>query len=88
LKNYSTLAGLERFLSYNAGSLDTGIETCRKILFEEGLEQYRSGNLGQAISVWRNILAFDPENQEVKKAMDKAIRQVRNLEKIKSDDAE
>jgi len=88
LKNYSTLGGLEHFLSYNAGSLDKGIETCRKILFEDGLEQYRSGNLGQAISVWGNILRFDPENPEVRKATDKAIRQVRNLEKIKSDDAE
>ena len=88
LKNYSTLGGLERFLSYNAELLDTRIEICRKILFEEGLEQYRSGNLGQAISVWRNILTFDPENLDAKKARDKAIRQVRNLEKIKSNDAE
>jgi len=88
LKNYSSLSHLERFLSYNAGLLDTGIETCRKILFEDGLEQYRSGNVSQAISIWRNILTFDPENLEVKKAMDKAIRQVRNLEKIKSDDTE
>jgi len=81
LKNYSSLSHLERFLSYNAGLLDTGIETCRKILFDDGLEQYRSGNVSQAISIWRNILTFDPENLEVKKAMDKAIRQVRNLEK-------
>jgi tetratricopeptide (TPR) repeat protein len=88
LKNYSSFSHLERFLSYNAGLLDTGIETCRKILFEDGLEQYRSGNVSQAISIWRNILTFDSENLEVKKAMDKAIRQVRNLEKIKSDDAE
>jgi tetratricopeptide (TPR) repeat protein len=88
LKNYSSLSQLERFLSYNAGLLDSGIETCRKILFEDGLEQYRSGNLSQAISVWRNILTFDPENLEVRKAMDNAIRQARNLEKIKSDDTE
>ena len=88
LKTYSALGDLERFLSYNAGLLDAGIETCRKILFEDGLEQYRSGDLGQAISVWRNILTFDPGNLEAKKAMDKAIRQVRNLEKIKSDDTE
>jgi hypothetical protein len=66
--------------------LDKAIETCRKILFEDGLEKYRSGNLSQAISIWRNILTFDPENLEVKKATDKAIRQARNLEKIKSDD--
>ena len=86
LKNYFSLSHLNRFLSYNAGLLDTGIETCRKILFEDALEQYRSGNLSQAISIWRNILTFDPENLEVKKATDKAILQTRNLEKIKSDD--
>lgn len=84
LKNYPSFSHLERFLSYNAGLLDTGIETCRKILFEDGLERYRSGNLSQAISTWRNILTFDPENPEVKKAKDKAILQAENLEKIKS----
>jgi tetratricopeptide (TPR) repeat protein len=86
LKNYSSLSHLNRFFSYNVGLLDAGIETCRKILFEDALEQYRSGNLSQAISIWKNILTFDPENLEVKKAMDKAILQTRNLEKIKSDD--
>ena len=86
LKNYSSLSHLNRFLSYDAGLLDTGIETCRKILFEDALEQYRSGNLSQAISVWRNILTFDPENLEVKKARNKAILQTRNLDKFESDD--
>jgi tetratricopeptide (TPR) repeat protein len=85
-KNYSSLNHLNRFLSYNAGLLNTRIETCRKILFEDALEQYRSGNLGQAVSIWRNILTFDPENLEVNKATDKAILQIRNLEKIELDD--
>ena len=87
LKNHSSVSGLKRSLSYNAGLLNTRIETCRKILFEDALGTYRSGNLNQAISIWRNILTFDPENQEVKKAMDKAILQAGNLEKIKLDDA-
>jgi len=87
LRNYSSVNPLKRLLSYNAGFLNTRIETCRKILFEDALGQYRSGKLNQAISIWRNILTFDPENQEVKKAMDKAILQAGNLEKIKSDDA-
>lgn len=87
LKNYSTLSHFKRFLSYNAGLLDTGIETCRKMLFEEGLEWYRSGNLSQAISIWRDILTFDPENLEVRKAIDRAIFQTGNLKKISSDDA-
>ena len=86
LKNYSSLNHLKRFLSYNAGLLGAGIQTCRKILFEDGLEKYRSGDLSQAISIWKNILTFDPENLEVKKATDKAIFQTKNLKKIKSDD--
>lgn len=87
LKNYSSIARLKRSLSYNAGLLETGIEACRKILFEDALEQYRYGNLVQAISICKNILTFDPENGEIKKAMDKAIVQAGNLEKIKLDDA-
>jgi tetratricopeptide (TPR) repeat protein len=86
VRNYSSLSHLKRSLSFNAGLLDTGIETCRKILFEDGLDHYRSGNLSQAISIWRDILTFDPENLEVKKATDKAILQSHNLKKIKSDD--
>jgi len=87
LKNYSSLSHLKRFLSYNAGLLDTGIDTCRKMLFEEGLEQYRFGNLSQAISIWRDILTFDPENLEVRKATDMAIFHIGNLKKINWDDA-
>jgi len=87
LENYSSLSNLKRSLSYDAGLLDAGIKTCRKILFDDGLKHYRSGNLSQAISIWKNILTFDPENLEVKKATEKAILQSRNLEKIKSDNS-
>ncbi|MGZ3537566.1 MAG: tetratricopeptide repeat protein [Thermodesulfobacteriota bacterium] len=84
-KNYPSLNHLKRSLSYNAGSLEARINACRKILFEDALEQYRSGDLTQAISTWKNILTFDPENLEVKKAIDKAVFQSKNLKKIKSD---
>jgi tetratricopeptide (TPR) repeat protein len=83
LKNYSSLNHLERFLKYRSGSLDTKIEDCQKVLFEDGLKQYRSGDLGQAVSIWRDILTFDPENLEVKKAIETATRQSRNLERLK-----
>ena len=83
LENYSSLGNLKQFLSYDAGLLDGGIKTCQKNLFEKGLKLYRSGDLSQAISIWENILAFDPENQEVKKAADMATLQSRNLGKIK-----
>jgi tetratricopeptide (TPR) repeat protein len=81
LKNYPSPIHLRRLLTYNSELLDVKIENCRKILFENGLERYRSGNLPQAISIWRSILRFDPENPEVKKAVDTAILQSRNLER-------
>ncbi len=85
LRNYSSLSYPKRSLSYNPRLLDTGLEICRKILFDDGLDHYRSGNLSQAISIWRNILTFDPENLEVKKVTDQAILQYENLRRINLD---
>ncbi len=85
LKNYPSVRPLHPLLSYDAGFLNRKVENCRKILFEEGLRQYRSGNLNRAISIWGEILSFDPENQEAKKAKDKATLQAGNLERVKSE---
>ena len=86
LNNYSSLNHLKRFLSYSAGFLETRIDACRKILFEKGLARYRSGDLEQAISTWKMILTFDPENPEVKKATEKATFQTKSLKRIKSNE--
>jgi tetratricopeptide (TPR) repeat protein len=83
LKNYSSVGGLNGSLSFNREGLTLRIGDCKKILFEKGLEKYRSGNLNQAISLWKSILVFDPENQEIKKAVDMASLQSKNLQKAK-----
>ena len=83
LKNFSSFTHLSRSFSFNREVLIAKIKSCKKILFENGLEQYRSGNLNKAISIWKSILAFDPENQEIKNAVDMAILQSKNLEKVK-----
>jgi len=83
LNNLSSVSRLNGFISFNREGLTARIRDCKKILFEKGLEQYRSGNLNQAIALWENILAFDPENQEIKKAVDMATLQLRNLQKAK-----
>ena len=83
LKNVSSVDRLNGSFSFNREDLTTRIRDCKKILFENGLEQYRSGNLNQAISLWKSILAFDPENQEIKKAVDMAILQSKNLKETK-----
>ncbi len=80
LKNFSSSKNLNRSLSFNRESLDKGIEICRNNLFESALVQYRSGDLNKAIALWRSILAFDPENREVKKAVETATVQSKNIE--------
>lgn len=82
LSNYSSLNHFKRFVSFDAGFLEERLQACLKILFENGLEQYRSGDLNRAISTWKSILTFDPENVEVKKATDRAISQSKKLKRI------
>jgi len=86
LKSFNAFNSIGHSLSYDQDVLNTNIHTCQRKLFENGLEQYRSGNLNQAISIWKSILKFDPGNPEVKRAVDTAILQSRNLEKNKGSD--
>jgi len=83
LNNLSSVTALSQSFSFDRRVLTTKMRSCKKILFASGLEQYRSGNLNQAISIWKSILAFDPENQEIRRAVEMATLQSRNLEKAK-----
>ena len=60
-------------------TLNQRMKTCQKSLFESGLERYRSGDLNDAISIWKSILVFDPDHRETKKALDMAMLQLKNL---------
>jgi outer membrane protein assembly factor BamD (BamD/ComL family) len=83
LRNASSVNHLNGSLSFSKEGLTEKIDKCRKVLFENGLKQYRSGNLDQAISLWKSILAFDPENREIKKAVNMATLQLENLQKTR-----
>jgi tetratricopeptide (TPR) repeat protein len=82
-KHVSSVTHLNGSSPFNRETLTAKIETCKKNLFENGLEQYRSGNLDQAISIWKSILTFDPGDQEIQMVVDKATLQLDNLQKIK-----
>jgi tetratricopeptide (TPR) repeat protein len=83
LKHASSATRINGSFSFDRKGLIAKIKTCKKTLFENGLEQYRSGNLNQAISIWKGILVFDPGNQEIKRAVDMATLQLKNLQEIK-----
>ena len=82
-KSIPSATPLAQSLSFDREGLIKKTGSCQKILFQNGLEQYRSGNLNQAVSIWKGILAFDPEDQETKKAVDMAVLQIKNLDRAK-----
>lgn len=58
------------------------IKECSMKLQKEGINEYRKGNLGNAIYIWEDILKFDAGNTEVEKAIKTARIQLQNLKKI------
>ncbi len=75
---------LNRFLPtlpFTENSLQEGLRNCRAALTGNGLEQYRKGKLKEAITIWEGILQFDPDNIEIKKAIDNAENQLKKIKK-------
>jgi len=68
-------------LSFNQAYLAAKISFCSKTLTEEGLAEYREGNLEKALLKWKSALRFDPGNEEARKASETASIQLKNLKK-------
>jgi len=64
----------------NIEEIEKAIKECSRNLTNLGLIEYRKGNLKEALAVWEQILVFEPDNEEIKKAIQTARAQ---LEKIK-----
>ena len=61
-------------------TLNQRMKTCQKSLFESGLERYRSGDLNDAIfHMEEHPCVFDPDHRKLKKALDMAMLQLKNL---------
>jgi len=82
-RNYSHFPDMKPSPSWNIKILEDRVQNCKTFLYQKALDQYRSGNLSDATAIWKSILEFDPENAEIKKAVDTATIQLRNLEKMK-----
>jgi len=68
-------------LSFSRNDVDIKLKSCGTQLTREGLEQYRKGNLKEAIATWQGLLQFDPDNAEIRKAVDTATEQLKKLQK-------
>ena len=66
-------------LPFSRNDLDEGVKKCRTQLTREGLDQYRKGNLKEAILIWQGLLQFDPDNAEIRRAVDTATEQLKKL---------
>jgi tetratricopeptide (TPR) repeat protein len=71
--------GFSAGLSFTKKSLTKKLNECRSALSQEALSQYRSGNIENAISLWKSLLSFDPGNKSIKKYIDTATTQLKNL---------
>lgn len=80
LKNYPYFKDFAGKLSFKRADLDTRLAHCRKSLAAQGFQEYRQGNLSEAIAVWEDLLTIDPDNAEIKGAVKTAKLQQKNLE--------
>lgn len=83
LKNTITAQDFSRELSFDGDYLDRRIKACSKGLLEAGLVHYRQGRLDEAISIWRKVVTFDPDNRDVKDAIATAAVQLQNLKNMR-----
>ncbi|MGA2533604.1 MAG: tetratricopeptide repeat protein [Candidatus Aminicenantales bacterium] len=83
LKNFPSFEGLRPPVAFSRVTLSEAIAVCRDGLTKAGLEEYRKGNLAKAIAVWEDLLTFDPDNAEIKKAVNTARTQLNGIIKKK-----
>jgi tetratricopeptide (TPR) repeat protein len=78
--NYKYFKPLSKQLPFNRESLDERIQECRSQLFKKGLQQYRSGLLQDAISTWQSLIAFIPDDENTRRAMNTASVQLKRMQ--------
>jgi tetratricopeptide (TPR) repeat protein len=83
LQSYPSYEGLKPPVAFTREALREAVSACRESLTQTGLEEYRKGNLAKAIAAWEGLLAFDPDNAEIRKAVETAKTQVDAIKKQK-----
>jgi len=68
----SSFAGM---LSFNKAKLNKKLTDCKTVLSKKGFQEYREGNLNEAIALWQGYLAVDPHNADIRKAVNTATLQ-------------
>ena len=82
IRNLKAFEGLETHAALNGDELLKALKLCSSNLTNSGLAEYRQGNLERAIQVWEGLLAFEPGNAEIKKAVETAKAQLGKLRSV------
>lgn len=77
LRSYSEFP---KRLSFSREYLNAKLNYCKMTLSRKGFEEYRRGNLNEAIGHWQGYLSIDPNNSDIRKALHTASVQRKNLE--------
>lgn len=70
-------------LTFDSDPLTRTRARCKEALDSEAMKEYRAGNIGRALSLWKKILSFDPEDRDAAKAVSTATIQLRNLKRLR-----
>jgi tetratricopeptide (TPR) repeat protein len=70
-------------LTFDDDYLGTQIAACSRSLTETGFLKYREDKLEEAIAAWKQVIAFDANNKDVKSALDRATIQLQHLNSLK-----
>jgi tetratricopeptide (TPR) repeat protein len=65
-----------------AAAVRADLQQCADRLMEKGLAAYRAGRLEEAIATWKRLLAFHPDHQAARQAVETASLQLRNLRSL------
>ncbi len=82
IDNFPSSRSLTYRIKFSPKEIKPYIKKITDKLMEEGLKEYRGGNLGNAISTWRKIIEYQPNHSETNKMIDITTIQMKNLRTI------
>lgn len=82
IENFPSSKSLVARIKSSPKEMKSYIKTVTERLMEEGLKEYRDGNLKNAISTWEKIIKYDPNHAEANKMIDVTTVQINNLKAI------
>ncbi len=80
--NYPSSRSLVARIKSSPKRIKSYVKTLTERLMEEGLKEYRNGNLGNAILTWKKIIKYHPNHSEANKMIDITTIQMKNLKAV------